>query len=46
MVSAFNSWRKCDKDRQELMVSQLRRIAETPNLSKGVFEIVRKALPS
>lgn len=44
MVSAFNSWRRYDEHRQHLIQVQLQRIAEQPDLSRDVYEIVSKAL--
>jgi aminopeptidase N len=44
LVSLFNQWRRFDIERQGLMQAQLKRIAETENLSKDVFEIVGRAL--
>ena len=42
LSTAFSNWKKYDSERQELMSEQLQRIAETPNLSKDVYEIVNK----
>ncbi len=44
MVSAFNQWRRYDLPRQELMQTELKRIAAVPDLSPDVYEIVSKAL--
>lgn len=44
MVSIFNTWKKFDKSRRELMVKQLQKIKDTADLSPDVFEIVEKAL--
>ncbi len=44
MVSAFNSWRRYDAQRQALMQAQLQRILATAQLSRDVYEIVSKAL--
>ncbi|QDT11814.1 aminopeptidase N [Planctomycetes bacterium K23_9] len=44
LVSAFNSYRRFDTGRQELMLRQLKRIASEPNLCKDVHEIVQRAL--
>ncbi len=44
LVSCFNLWRNYDDARQQLMLTQLRRIAQTPTLSSNVSEIVNKAL--
>ena len=44
MVSIFNTWKKFDKPRRELMSQQLKRIKNSEDLSPDVFEIVDKAL--
>jgi len=44
MVSIFNTWKKFDKPRRELMQQQLTRIHQSDGLSPDVFEIVDKAL--
>ena len=44
MVAAFNHWRKYDKNRQEMMYSQLNRIVKRDKLSKDVYEIVSRAM--
>lgn len=44
MVSCFNSWKRFDAGRQQLMKVQLERISGKSGLSKDVFEIVGKAL--
>ncbi|MEJ2535142.1 MAG: aminopeptidase N, partial [Gammaproteobacteria bacterium] len=44
MVSAFNRWRRYDKQRRDLMKAELKRIAGTEGLSGDVFEIVSNAL--
>ena len=44
MVAVFNHWKKYEARRQVLMKAQLERIANTPELSKNVYEIVSKAL--
>lgn len=44
MVSVFNTWKKFNKSRRELMVEQLKRIRDIDSLSPDVFEIVDKAL--
>jgi len=44
MVSIFNTWNILDKKRRELILSELKQIRETPNLSPDVFEIVEKSL--
>ena len=44
MVSVFNSWKRYDDQRQELIKAQLTRIATEPELSRDVYEIVNKAL--
>ena len=44
LVSAFNSWRRFDGDRQALIKGELERILATEGLSNDVFEIVSKAV--
>ncbi|MEM7016508.1 MAG: aminopeptidase N [Pseudomonadota bacterium] len=44
MVNAFNQWRRFDEARQTLVQKQLQRIVDKADLSKDVYEIVRKAL--
>jgi aminopeptidase N len=44
MVSLFNTWKKFNRNRRELMSQQLERIRNTDDLSPDVFEIVDKAL--
>ena len=44
MVSGFNKWKRMDEKRQNLIKSQLKGISKQENLSKGVDEIVSKAL--
>ncbi len=44
MASAFNVWRRFDRDRQALMKAELERIASQKSLSDDVFEIVTRAL--
>ena len=44
LVAAFNSWRRFDAGRQQMMRTQLGRIAGQPGLSKSVQEIVGRAL--
>ena len=44
MVSIFNTWKKFNKSRRELMSQQLKRIRDSEDLSPDVFEIVDKAL--
>lgn len=43
-LGAFNSWRQYDVRRQELMRNALDSIAQQPNLSTDVYEIVTKYL--
>lgn len=45
-VAAFNSWQRFDADRQALMKAQLERMSKHPELSKDLYEIVRKNLDS
>ena len=44
MITPLLRWRRYDSARQDLMKSELERIAKTPELSKDVFEKVSKAL--
>lgn len=44
MTSAFTSWRKFNKERQDLMRQQLEAITNVDGLSKNVYEIATKAL--
>jgi len=44
LVAAFNPWRRFDAARQQLLRSQLGRIAAQPDLSRSVGEIVGRAL--
>lgn len=43
-LGAFNSWRRYDSHRQQLMKTALRKIAAQVDLSSDVFEIVTKYL--
>ena len=44
LATAFNSWRRFDESRQELMKGALLRIKETQGLSKDTFEIASRSL--
>jgi aminopeptidase N len=44
MVSAFNTWRRLDDGRQQLVEGQLKRIIERPGVSAQVFEMATKIL--
>jgi aminopeptidase N len=44
LMQPLTRWRRFDKNRQGLMIEQLRRVAETSGLSKDVFEIASKGL--
>ncbi len=44
LVTVYTLWRKYDGQRQRLLKQQLEKIANTPNLSKNVYEIVSKSL--
>jgi len=46
MCSAFETWRRYDSDRQELIGAQLRRIADQPKLSRDTAEMVGRILKS
>ncbi|MGH8498210.1 MAG: aminopeptidase N, partial [Methylococcales bacterium] len=44
MVGGFSQWKRFDNHRRQLMKETLERILATDNLSKDVYEIVRKTL--
>jgi len=44
LLGAFESWRRYDAARRQLMQSGLRRLLDAPSLSKNVFEIASKIL--
>ncbi len=44
MAGSFETWRRFDEDRQNLMLSQLQRIMDTSGLSKDTSEIVGRIL--
>ncbi|WP_170592915.1 aminopeptidase N [Ruegeria arenilitoris] len=44
MCTAFQTWKRYDADRQDLIRAQLTRIAETPNLSRDTTEMVSRIL--
>ncbi len=44
LAGAFETWRRFDEPRQALMLTQLQRIADTPELSKDTSEIVGRIL--
>lgn len=44
LVLALTDWRRYDAQRQALMQAQLQRIANTPGISKDVYEIASKSL--
>ncbi|MES2676466.1 MAG: aminopeptidase N [Pseudomonadota bacterium] len=44
LLTPLTKWRKYNSLRQELMIAELKRILEEPNLSKDVFEVVSKSL--
>ncbi len=44
LVRAFGQWNRFDEQRQELMRAELKRIIETDDLAKDVFEIVQRSL--
>jgi len=44
LLTAFGSWRVMDKNRREQAERALRRIAENPNLSRDVSDIVQRSL--
>jgi aminopeptidase N len=44
LATAFRSWQMLEADRRALAEAALRRILETPRLSRDTFEIVSKSL--
>lgn len=42
--AGFDDWKKLDKKRQELMESQMQKILQTEELSKNLFEVMKKTL--
>lgn len=46
LLEPFTRWRKYDANRQNLMKTQLERVAQTPNIDKAVYEVVTKSLAS
>ncbi|WP_109313086.1 aminopeptidase N [Ruegeria sp. AU67] len=44
MCSAFQTWKRYDANRQDLIRAQLTRIAETPDLSRDTTEMVSRIL--
>jgi aminopeptidase N len=44
LVPPLGRWRRFDEARADLMKAELRRIVETPGLSKDVFEQASKSL--
>ena len=44
LIGPLGSWRRYDKDRQDLMRRELERIVAEPGLSRDVFEIASKSL--
>ncbi|MBL6601020.1 MAG: aminopeptidase N C-terminal domain-containing protein, partial [Alphaproteobacteria bacterium] len=44
LVQPLTRWRRYDEGRRALMIEQLTRVAETPGLSKDVYEIASKGL--
>lgn len=44
LLTPLTRWRKYNADRQRMMKAQLQRIADQPELSKDVFEVVSKSL--
>ncbi len=44
LVAALTQWQRYDEQRQALMREQLRRIAETPGISRDVYEVATKSL--
>lgn len=44
MLTALTQWRRHDNNRQALIKAQLQRIAETPAISRDVYEVASKSL--
>ena len=44
LISALSRWKRFDKDRQQRMQDELKRVISTEGLSRDVFEIVSKSL--
>lgn len=44
LVSGFNNWKKITGPRQQMMKAELNRISVSGGLSRGVFDIVNRAL--
>lgn len=44
LLTPLTRWRRYDQPRRELMRAALEKIAKTPNLSKGVYEVATKSL--
>ncbi|MBU0995846.1 MAG: aminopeptidase N [Proteobacteria bacterium] len=44
LSAGFNKWNRYDENRKQQMKKELERIKATPSLSKGVYEIVTRAL--
>ncbi len=44
MIGAFETWKRYDNKRQNLMYTQLRRLAAVPNLSRDTAEMVERIL--
>ncbi|WP_170436812.1 aminopeptidase N [Ruegeria arenilitoris] len=44
MCTPFQTWKRYDADRQDLIRAQLTRIAETPNLSRDTTEMISRIL--
>jgi aminopeptidase N len=44
LVPPLGQWRRFDEARQALMKQELQRILDTPNLSKGTFEMASRSL--
>lgn len=45
-LTPLTRWRKFADEKQQLMLQALTRVKNTPSLSKDVFEVVSKSLPS
>ena len=44
MVTALTNWKRFDKQRQDMMKTQLERIIQTESISKDVYELASKSL--
>jgi aminopeptidase N len=45
MLTPLTRWRKYSEQRQNLMVTELKRIESSGELSKDIYEVLSKSLP-